>query len=211
MKILLLGAPGSGKGTLSEYLIKKDFNHVSTGNIFRRVIDLNLEHSDELKSCITKGLLVPDDLTNAIVKNHLEELNKKNLSIVLDGYPRTIEQAKFLDTIFSLDKVIYLNVDSTILEKRLTGRRTCPECKKIYNIYFSPSKIENICDNDGKTLVMRSDDKEEVIKERMVTYNSLTFPLIEYYKNQNKLVELTINSNNDDTQKKVDIILNSII
>lgn len=206
MKILLLGAPGSGKGTLSEYLISKHkYTHVSTGNIFRKVIDENLQYADELKQYILKGLLVPDELTNKIVKEHLNELLKQKVQIVLDGYPRTIEQANFLNNIFELDKVIYLNVDYNLLVKRLTGRRMCSNCKKIYNIYFNPSKEDGICDLDGSLLIQRKDDDVSVIEERMETYKTTTYPLIEYYKN--KIFEVDGTLPLEEIHKKIDIIL----
>ncbi|WP_412032238.1 adenylate kinase family protein [Malacoplasma muris] len=208
MKLLLLGAPGSGKGTLSEYLISKhNFAHVSTGNIFRKVIDENLEYADELKSYILKGLLVPNDLTNKIVKQELGELTKKYTNIVMDGYPRTIEQAEFLKNIFTIDKVIYLNVDSDLLVKRLTGRRMCNKCKKIYNIYFSPPKKDGVCDNDGELLFQRKDDDLSIIQERIQTYNQTTFLLIDYYKDKGNLIEVDGALSTEELHEKINSIL----
>lgn len=208
MKLLLLGAPGSGKGTLSEYLISKhNFAHVSTGNIFRKVIDENLEYADELKSYILKGLLVPNDLTNKIVKQELGELTKKHTNIVMDGYPRTIEQAEFLKNIFTIDKVIYLNVDSDLLVKRLTGRRMCNKCKKIYNIYFSPPKKDGVCDNDGELLFQRKDDDLSIIQERIQTYNQTTFLLIDYYKDKGNLIEVDGSLSAEKLHEKINSIL----
>lgn len=206
MKILLLGAPGAGKGTLSEYLISKHkYVHVSTGNIFRKVIDENLQYADELKQYILKGLLVPDELTNKIVKEHLNELLKQKVKIVLDGYPRTIDQANFLNNIFELDKVIYLNVPDNFLVKRLTGRRMCSTCKKIYNIYFSAPKVDGVCDYDGSLLIQRKDDDISIIEERIATYKATTYPLISYYTN--KIVEIDGTKPLDEIHKKIDIIL----
>lgn len=208
MKLLLLGAPGSGKGTLSEYLISQyNYEHVSTGNIFRKVIDENLEYADELKSYILKGLLVPDELTNKIVKQVLNDLIKKNVNIVLDGYPRTIEQADFLKNIFDIDKVIYLNVDQEMLIKRLTGRRMCNKCKKIYNIYFNKPKVADVCDNDNELLTQRKDDDIAVIQERLATYKKTTHLLIDYYKKENKLVEIDGTLPLDEIHKKLNNIL----
>lgn len=206
MKILLLGAPGAGKGTLSEYLISKhNYVHVSTGNIFRKVIDENLQYANELKEYILKGLLVPDELTNKIIKEHLNQLLKQKVSIVLDGYPRTIDQANFLKNIFELDKVIYLNVDESILTKRLTGRRMCSECKKIYNVYFSPPKSDGVCDLDGNLLIQRKDDDIAIIQERLETYKSTTYPLINYYKDKIEEIDGTMSLN--EIHKKIDTIL----
>lgn len=203
MKILLLGAPGSGKGTLSEYLVDKyNFIHISTGNIFRDTITNNLENASELKEYISKGLLVPDRLTNKVVENYLKKIKDVGcLNIVFDGYPRSIEQAKFLESFFIFDKVIYLSINDEILMKRLTGRRICGKCKKIYNVYFSPPKKENECDYDHSVLTQRKDDIEEVINERLHTYKKLTFPLVEYYKKQ--VIEID-NHNNNDYYKIID-------
>lgn len=206
MKILLLGAPGAGKGTLSEYLISKhNYVHVSTGNIFRKVIDENLQYANELKEYILKGLLVPDELTNKIVKEYLNQLLKQKISIVLDGYPRTIDQANFLKNIFELDKVIYLNVDESVLTKRLTGRRMCSKCKKIYNVYFTPPKNEGVCDLDGNLLIQRKDDDIAIIQERLETYKSTTYPLINYYNDKIEEIDGTLPLN--EIHKKIDTIL----
>lgn len=205
MKILLLGAPGSGKGTLSEYLTKEyDFIHVSTGNIFRKTIDEQKEYADELKSYILKGELVPDSLTNKIVKNHLMNLLKEKKSIILDGYPRTIEQAEFLNNILDLDHVFYLDVKDDILEKRLNGRRTCSQCGKIYNIYFSPSKVDGVCDVDNALLTQRKDDDINTIHNRIAVYKKTTFPLIDYYKQKNKLIEINASLSTDAINKEID-------
>lgn len=208
MKILLLGAPGSGKGTLSEYLVKQHkFVHVSTGDIFRKTIELNLEFANELKSYMLKGDLVPDDLTNKIVKNYLQDLVKQNHSIVLDGYPRTIEQAEFLNNILELDKVFYLDVNHEILEKRLTGRRTCSVCKKIYNIYFSPPKVDGICDLDNGLLTQRKDDEINTIQNRLSVYKKTTAPLIDYYKSKNKLVTIEASDSPSKVNQEIESYL----
>lgn len=206
MKILLLGAPGAGKGTLSEYLTSKHkYVHVSTGNIFRKVMDENLQYADELKQYTLKGMLVPDELTNKIAKEYLNELLKQKHSIVLDGYPRTVEQANFLNNIFELDKVVYLNVPDNFLINRLTGRRMCSECKKIYNIYFNPPKNEGVCDLDGKLLIQRKDDDPSIIQERIDTYKAITFPLITYYGE--KVFEIDGTLSVEEIHKKIDSIL----
>lgn len=202
MNLLLLGAPGSGKGTLSEKLVSDyNFVHVSTGNIFRNVIDNKLEYSDELNSYLSKGLLVPDELTNKIVENHLKKLSEDKKSIVLDGYPRTINQAHFLENILNLDKVILIDVDEQEIIKRLSGRRICSCCKKIYNIYSMPPKEENVCDIDRCQLITRKDDEISIIKDRLQVYEKNTKPLIEFYKS--KLLVLTNNSSKEEIDKKI--------
>lgn len=194
MKIILLGAPGCGKGTLSEYLIDKyNFVHLSTGNLFRKVINDNLKYASDLKLYLSSGKLVPDELTNKLVKEEIQVLEKEKKWFILDGYPRTIEQGLFLNNLLNIDKVIYLNVDFDSIFKRLTGRRTCSKCGKIYNIYFSPTKVDGVCDVDGALLIQRKDDEESIINTRLQTYNKLTFPLIDFYKRQNKLFEVNGN------------------
>ena len=170
MKLILLGAPGSGKGTISEYIVSKyNFIHLSTGSLFRKRMDEKGLYWEELKNHILKGQLVPDDLVNKIVKSEI--LNyKANQSYILDGYPRTIEQANFLSTITDIDYAIFLDVAEKDLEKRLTGRRVCNKCKKIYNIYFYPPQNDGVCDLDGSLLIQRKDDDPNVIKERIETY-----------------------------------------
>lgn len=209
MKLILLGAPGSGKGTISEYIVSKyNFIHLSTGSLFRKRMDEKGLYWEELKNHILKGQLVPDDLVNKIVKSEI--LNyKANQSYILDGYPRTIEQANFLSTITDIDYAIFLDVAEKDLEKRLTGRRVCNKCKKIYNIYFYPPKNNGVCDLDGSLLIQRKDDDPNVIKERIETYKINTLPLIEYYKKLNKLITINSSNNKDEIKIKIDnIILN---
>lgn len=200
MKIILLGAPGCGKGTFSEYLVNKyKVSHLSTGNLFRKRMEEKGLYWEELKNYIMKGQLVPDDLVNKIVKTELLNF-KANDSYILDGYPRTIEQAEFLSTIANIDATIYLDVDESILEKRLVGRRMCSKCKKIYNIYFYPPKNEGFCDDDNEILIQRKDDNVDVIKDRLDAYNKNTFPLVDYYQKKNLLIKI------DGTKTKEEII-----
>ncbi|MEF9984976.1 MAG: nucleoside monophosphate kinase [Malacoplasma sp.] len=205
MKIILLGAPGCGKGTLSEYLVKNyNFIHLSTGNLFRKVINENLKYSSDLKTYLSAGELVPDELTNKLVKEEIEILDKEKKWFILDGYPRTLEQGSFLDNLLDIDMVIYLNVDVDSIFKRLTGRRSCSKCGKIYNIYFSPTKNAGECDIDGALLIQRKDDEESIINTRLQTYNKLTLPLVNFYKNKNKLYEIDGNLGFEYISKKID-------
>lgn len=208
MKIVLLGAPGSGKGTLSEYLIEKyNFDHISTGNLFRKVIAENLKHVEELKTYLLSGALVPDDLTNKLAKEEIQTLEKQKKSFILDGYPRNIDQALFLDNLLTIDKVIYINVSEDSIIKRLTGRRTCSTCGKIYNIYYMPPKKDGVCDIDGGLLLQRKDDEEAVISNRLETYRKTTFPLVDFYRRQKKLIEIDGDSGKEKIRKEVDNIL----
>lgn len=185
MVILLLGAPGAGKGSISNILKDKyNFIHISTGEIFRKAINANTDFARKLKSIMLSGGLIDDDTTNEVVKNELMELSNKNLNIVLDGYPRNIHQANFLSKIVKVDYVFDILVDEQEIMKRITGRRTCPVCKSIYNIYYHKPLKEGVCDFDGSLLVQRNDDKEDVVIERFKTYLALNAPLVEYYKQQ---------------------------
>ncbi|MDE6473184.1 MAG: nucleoside monophosphate kinase [Ureaplasma sp.] len=193
MKIILLGAPGAGKGTISD-LLSKDQNlvHISTGNLFREAIQKDDDLSWQIKNILNAGGLVSDDITNAVARNAILKVCNENKGFILDGYPRTINQAKFLDTIVDIDKVFYLKVDNDALIKRIIGRRVCPNCNAIYNINLLElkPKIENECDVCHSVLVQRKDDNLETAQKRIDKYNEETFPLIEFYKAKNKLVEI---------------------
>lgn len=193
MKIILLGAPGAGKGTISD-LLSKDQNlvHISTGNLFREAIQKDDDLSWQIKNILNAGGLVSDDITNAVAKNAILKVCNENKGFILDGYPRTINQAKFLDTIVDIDKVFYLKVDNDALIKRIIGRRVCPNCNAIYNVNLLElkPKIENECDVCHSVLVQRKDDNLETAQKRIDKYNEETFPLIEFYKAKNKLVEI---------------------
>ncbi len=191
MKIVLIGPPGSGKGTISFALVKDaSIVHISTGNLFRKTAKSTGSLSEQLRMIMGSGQLVPDDLTNEIAKNEIIDTTSKNLSFVLDGYPRTVEQASFLDTVCDIDKVFYLDVNHDILVKRIIGRRTCPKCGRIYNIYFHPPKNNEICDDDQTILSQRKDDNFETVENRMQVYQTQTTPLVEFYEKQNKLVRV---------------------
>lgn len=212
-KIILLGAPGSGKGTLSEYLVDKyGFVHLSTGDLFRKNMDQNNSLADELRKYVPKGELVPDDLTNKVIKKEILELNVLKKSFILDGYPRTIDQANFLNNIATIDASIYLNVDLDIIIKRLTGRRTCSVCKKIYNINSAESTPKNtgICDLDGGLLMQRKDDEESVISQRVQVYKTNTFPLVNFYKKLNRLYEINGNMQKVEIQNAVDKVIQNL-
>ena len=188
MKIIFLGAPGSGKGSLSNVLINQyGFKHISTGDLFRKTISTNGPYANELKSILMSGQLVEDDLTNNIVKNEILELCKKDSDFILDGYPRNLNQAQFLSKIIKIDHVINVKVDDEELIKRITGRRTCPICKAIYNVYYKKPKMEGICDNDGVLLIQRNDDEKSIAQKRLEVFKKQNKPLLDYYKKQNIL------------------------
>lgn len=194
MIIIMLGAPGTGKGTVAGMLEERlGFKQVSTGDIFRKNIQEGTELGKLADSYMSKGELVPDDVTIKIVADRLEKPDVQK-GIILDGFPRTVAQAEALDTILSnkgkkVDMVLNLTTPEEEIIERVVGRRICsnPECKTIYNVKMNPPKQEGICDKCGGRLVQRQDDNEETIKARIRTYMEQTSPLVEYYKTKGVL------------------------
>ncbi|MDE7433634.1 MAG: nucleoside monophosphate kinase [Mycoplasmoidaceae bacterium] len=202
MLLVLLGAPGSGKGTLSAKL--KDelhYLHLSTGDMFRKIMKTTSPLANKINAIIQSGKLVSDDLTNELVKQELEQVKDKN--IVLDGYPRTVDQAQFLDTITNVDKVVLIDIDNDLIIKRITGRRMCPKCNSIYNIYFNPPKVADHCDLDNELLVQRKDDNLQSITERLSVYDKQTKPLIDYYDRRHVLVKYDGNNGVDHIVEEI--------
>jgi len=187
MKLIVLGPPGVGKGTIAEKLKEKaKLMALSTGDLFRENIKQGTELGKKANLYIKEGKLVPDDLTIDIVK---DKINGKD-NYILDGFPRTVPQAEALDTFAKIDYVVNFKANDTEIIKRLSGRRTCPSCKSNFNIQTLPPKVEGICDNCGSKLIQREDDKPETIKKRLVVYKNQTEPLIEYYRKKKILVEV---------------------
>ncbi len=213
-ELIFLGPPACGKGTqtnkLSEYL---GFPHIDTGSLLRAEIAKKTEDGKIAKSFIDKGQLVPVDLVGRIIGKRLSE-NDCQRGYVLDGYPRSLEQAEILEKINSdLDeekadfKAIYFDIDTQILIDRIVNRQSCPKCGEIYNKKFKPSKIENICDKCNVELKTRADDTEEVAKARFDTYYRETAPLVEFYENKNVLYKINANGSIDEVwQRLLDII-----
>ncbi len=188
MIMILLGAPGSGKGSVSHYL--KDnygFIHISTGDLFRKTIKEDTPLANELREIMLSGQLVNDNMTNEVVKKELEKIIDPNTNIVFDGYPRNVAQLEYLNKLVKVDYAIEIQVDKDVVFKRITGRRVCPVCKEIYNIYYKKPKVENRCDKDNSFLMQRNDDHESVVVERYKTYLALNEPLINACKNLNIL------------------------
>lgn len=208
MRLVLLGAPGAGKGTQADVLKEKlGIPHISTGDIFRSNIKNNTELGKKAKEYIDKGLLVPDEVTVNIVKSRIQEEDCKE-GFILDGFPRTIPQAEFLDKILSelkitLDYVLNIHVPDESLVNRLSGRRVCQGCGKSYHVIYNPPSKENTCGECGGNIIQRDDDKEETVLNRLKTYHQQTAPLIEYYKNQGKLVTAIGQEEIEDTTKEV--------
>ena len=202
MNIFIMGAPGSGKGTFSTK-IKEEFNlnHISTGDIFRANIAGGTELGLQAKAYSEKGLLVPDEITNKMVKDYLNTLEDKKNGYLLDGYPRTLAQAKAFEemtegTDLAVEKIVYMDVPFDELTRRITGRRTCKNCGEIYNIYSKPTKVEGVCDKDGGELFQRSDDNEETVANRLEVNIKQTKPLLDFYSQKEDVVE-NINGDQD--------------
>ncbi len=194
MKLVVLGAPGAGKGTQAVILAEKlKVPHISTGDIFRSNIKEGTPLGKLAKQYIDSGALVPDDVTIGIVKDRLQKPDCKN-GFILDGFPRTIAQAQSLDDMLAsmgtkLDKVLDLEVEDEVIIKRLSGRRVCPDCSASYHIDFNPPKKDAICDSCGAKLIQREDDREQTVINRLKTYHAQTEPLIGYYRGKGILKE----------------------
>ena len=188
MRLLLVGPPGAGKGTQAVHLAEHfAIPHISTGDIFRANIKGSTELGLLAKSYMDKGELVPDSVTNDMVADRLTKDDIKN-GFLLDGYPRNIDQAKYIDGVLKergipLQFVLEFQLDNSEIVKRLSGRRVCKSCGAIFHIIFEKPKIEGICDKCGGELYQRDDDKESVIQNRLDIYDAQTAPIINYYKN----------------------------
>ena len=190
MRIVLLGPPGAGKGTFAKYFSKKYcIPHISTGDIFRAEIEKGSELGKKAKEYIEKGLLVPDEIVIEIVRKRLSEPDTIN-GFILDGFPRTITQAKALDEFTVIDVAIYIYVPIEVAVERLSSRYICPRCGRIYNLKFNPPKNDMVCDDDGTPLVRRRDDEPEVIRKRYEVYYQTFQPIIDYYSSKNILIKV---------------------
>jgi adenylate kinase len=195
MKIIMLGAPGAGKGTQAKQIADKyQIPHISTGDIFRANIKGGTELGKKAKEYIDQGLLVPDELTVDLVVDRIKQEDCKN-GYVLDGFPRTIPQAESLNTALSnmkesLDYAVNVEVPDENIVNRMSGRRACPSCGATYHIVHIPTKVEGVCDRCGEGLILRDDDKPETVKKRLDVYHDQTQPLIEYYTQKGILVKV---------------------
>lgn len=178
----MIGAPGAGKGTYASRMQKKlDVEVIATGDIFRELAKEDSDLAKKVKSFMEKGLLVPDEVVVEVLKQRLNRI-PEGKGFILDGYPRTLAQAKILDTITKIEVILLLDVPDWIIVERLSTRRICRNCGAVYNVRFLKPKVEGICDICGGQLYQRSDDNEEVIKKRLQVYQEQTKPLLEYFK-----------------------------
>lgn len=204
MNILFMGPPGAGKGTQAERIVEQfGVPHISTGDAFRLAMKQGTPLGLKAKEYVDQGLLVPDEVTNGIVRDRLAEADCEK-GFLLDGFPRTIAQAEALDGMLNdmgrkIDHVINLKVDRSFLLARLTGRRICKSCGTTYHVLFNPPKQEGVCDKDGGELYQRSDDTEEKVGTRLDEYTSKTAPLLAYYGDKGLLREV-------DGEKDIDTV-----
>lgn len=208
MNILIMGVAGAGKGTMAEY-IKKYYGipHISSGEMFRDSIRNKTPLGELAKQYIDHGLLVPDDVTIKMIKDRLSQPDCEN-GFLLDGFPRTMIQtgafeAMIDNTRFELDKVINLNIDFDVLEKRITGRRICEDCGQIFNIHNNKPKQEDTCDVCGGKLYQRSDDTTQQLEIRLKEYEHLTKPVIDFYTGKGEVIQI-------DASKDVETVWNSL-
>jgi adenylate kinase len=189
--VLILGAPGAGKGTQSDEIVEEfGVEHVTTGDALRGNKQMDIGHLgleyDTPGEYMDQGELVPDEVVNEIVEKALDEAD----GYVLDGYPRNLDQAEHLSEITDLDVVLYLDVDEDVLVERLTGRRVCEECGATYHVDFDPPEEEGVCDECGGDLYQREDDTEETARERIRVYNENTAPVVEFYDESGELARI---------------------
>jgi len=203
MKLIILGKPGSGKGTQAQ-MISRIFKipQIATGEILRKMEKENTPAAKFIKSRIDKGLFVPDKLAAEITARRLKKPDCKK-GFVLDGFPRTISQAKALEKKMKIDKAIYLDVPDKLIVKRLSSRREC-YCGTVYNMTTNPPKRDEICDRCGRRLYRRKDDEPATIKKRLGIYNKLTKPVIDFYRKKKMLLKV-------DGAREIKIIFNDIM
>ena len=209
MKIIMLGAPGAGKGTQAKQIAAKySIPHISTGDIFRANIKNGTELGKKAKTYMDQGALVPDELTCDLVMDRIQQDDCKN-GFVLDGFPRTIVQARELESIekefdFTIDAIINLDIPQDKLVKRLSGRRTCKECGATFHVEFNPPKVEGVCDKCGGELYQREDESEEAVTIRLDTYNKQTKPLIDYYTMKGTIININGDQPMEDVFKSIE-------
>ncbi len=208
MYVILLGAPGAGKGTQAAILAQETgLVHVASGDLFRQALEKGTELGLKAKSYMEKGALVPDEITTQMVLDRIAAPDCQK-GAILDGFPRTLGQAKALDQTLkqqkkAIDKVVYIKVSEDELLKRLSGRWICRNCQAVYHIISSPPKVKGKCDRCGGELYQRPDDTVETVKKRLEVYFAQTAPLIDYYEKQGKLREINGEGNASEVTRRI--------
>lgn len=215
MNLLIIGAPGAGKGTMSERILEKyKVIHVSTGDMLRAAVKNETPVGLKAQEYMNKGALVPDEIIHDIIVERLSADDVKQ-GFLFDGYPRTEAQAVDLDNILEqlglkVDAVINLNVDDEVLTKRITGRRSCSKCGKLYNIYYHAPIEEGKCDDCGGELTQRKDDNEESLKVRLTEYHKNTKPVIDHYEEKGIVKHVNADQAVDNVFDEIDVILGGL-
>ena len=204
MNLILLGAPGAGKGTQAELLVKKlSIPAISTGNMLREAMANGTELGKKAKQYMDEGALVPDELILGIVADRVAQSDCAN-GFILDGVPRTLAQAEALEAKgIRIDHVISIEVDDSAIESRMTGRRVCPKCGASYHIVANPPKKDGICDACGSELIVRKDDQPATVLDRLKAYHEQTEPLVEFYRTRGKLAEIKFCPSIEETTAEV--------
>ncbi|MFH1597815.1 MAG: adenylate kinase [Patescibacteria group bacterium] len=211
MNVVLLGKPGCGKGTQAEMIIEPlGLTHLSTGNIFREHLAQGTELGNRIRSIMDDGELVDDTTTCQVVADFLGQ--HQGQYILFDGFPRTVPQADWLDSEdgIPLDLIILMDLPDEEVIRRLTSRRQCRQCGKIYNVLFFPPQKEGVCDVCGGEVYQRDDDSEEVARERLEEFYEETAPLIDYYRNQGRLTPVDASGSREETNAKIVSLLEEI-
>ena len=204
MNLILLGAPGAGKGTQADLLVKKlSIPAISTGNMLRDAMNHHTPLGEQVRQIMDSGMLVPDETVLDLVSKRIARDDCKN-GFILDGVPRTLSQAKALDAAgIVIDYVISIEIDDSVIEGRMTGRRVCPACGGSYHVVNNPPTVEGVCDNCGTGLVIRKDDAPETVRDRLAVYHSRTEVLKSYYAEQGKLCVVQGDQSMADTNRDI--------
>jgi adenylate kinase len=203
MRLILLGAPGAGKGTQADFIKEKlDIPVVSTGNLLRSAMAHGTELGKKVASFMDSGSLVPDELVIDLVKERIAQDDCAK-GLIFDGFPRTVAQAEALDKVMKVDAVIFLHVEDDVIVHRMGGRRTCPECQTTYHVVSHPPKQEGVCDKCGSELGIRKDDRPEVVRQRLAVYHKQTEPIVNYYEAQGLLKFIECEETIEGTQALV--------
>jgi adenylate kinase len=212
MRLVLVGAPGCGKGTHSAWIVEeRKIPQISTGDILREAVASGAELGREAQTFMESGQLVPDEVILGLIRERLAQADASG-GFILDGFPRTIPQAEGLERLLEersekIDHVIRIELDRDELVRRLTSRRVCPSCKAVYNIHFRPPKEEGICDACGGRVIQRKDYREETVRRRLEVYEEQTAPLVAYYETRGLLRDVDGNRGYDGTREQIEALL----